>query len=243
MLARAPSSITSPRAVLTTIGVRLQQLQPAGRQQVIGGRGVRAVDRDDVHPGQHLVQALPVGRLQLVGDARADRLAVVIVDRQAEGLGAAGQGLADAAHADDAQTLAPRRRPSIQVGDQPGSRRDTTAAPSTIRRVEAMIRPMVRSAVSSVRTPGVLVTMMPRWLAVATSMLSTPAPKLAISFSRSPARDSSRESRRSVMVGTRTSPRPARRPVRPASSAGRRRSVRCRTAPASGFLPDRAACA
>ena len=102
-----------------------------------------------------------------------------------------------------------RRRPSIQVGDQPWKPPAcTTAAPSTMRRVLAMIRLMVRSAVSSVRTPGVLVTMKPRWLAVATSMLSTPAPKLAISFSRSPARDSRRESSRSVMVGTSTSQRP-----------------------------------
>ena len=45
---------------------------------------------------------------------------------------------------------------------------------------------MVMSAVSSVSTPGVLVTVMPRWSAVATSILSTPLPKLAISFSRSP---------------------------------------------------------
>ncbi len=40
---------------------------------------------------------------------------------------------------------------------------------------------MVMSAVSSVSTPGVLVTVMPRVSAVATSILSTPLPKLAIS--------------------------------------------------------------
>ncbi len=43
---------------------------------------------------------------------------------------------------------------------------------------------MVMSAVSSVSTFGVLVTVMPRAMAAATSMLSTPLPKLAISFSR-----------------------------------------------------------
>ena len=32
-------------------------------------RRVRAVDRDDVHAGEHLVEALPVGGLQLLGDA------------------------------------------------------------------------------------------------------------------------------------------------------------------------------
>ena len=41
---------------------------------------------------------------------------------------------------------------------------------------------MVMSAVSSVSTPGVLVTVMPRCSAVATSILSTPLPKLAISL-------------------------------------------------------------
>ena len=41
---------------------------------------------------------------------------------------------------------------------------------------------MVMSAVSSVSTPGVLVTVMPRRSAEVTSILSTPLPKLAISF-------------------------------------------------------------
>ncbi len=42
---------------------------------------------------------------------------------------------------------------------------------------------MVMSAVSSVKTFGVLVTVMPRACAAATSILSTPLPKLAISLS------------------------------------------------------------
>ncbi len=64
---------------------------------------------------------------------------------------------------------------------------------------------MVMSAVSSVRTPGVLVTVMPRLSAVATSILSTPLPKLAISLSLSPALASTDASMRSVTVGTSTS--------------------------------------
>src|SRR3546814_9399093 len=43
----------------------------------------------------------------LLLDALVHTLAVVVVDRQAEGLGAAGDSLADAAHADDAEPLAP----------------------------------------------------------------------------------------------------------------------------------------
>jgi hypothetical protein len=41
------------------------------------------------------------------------------MDLQAEGAGAAGHGLTDAAHADDAEALAAMRWPSIQVGVQP----------------------------------------------------------------------------------------------------------------------------
>ncbi len=64
---------------------------------------------------------------------------------------------------------------------------------------------MVMSAVSSVSTPGVLVTVMPRLSAVCTSMLSTPLPKFAMSFSRSPAWASTEASISSVTVGTSTS--------------------------------------
>ena len=41
---------------------------------------------------------------------------------------------------------------------------------------------MVMSAVSSVSTPGVLVTVMPRWRAVFRSIWSTPVPKEAMSL-------------------------------------------------------------
>ncbi len=81
----------------------------------------------------------------------------------------------------------------------------TVFAPSTIRRATARISAIVMSAVSSVRTPGVLVTVMPRRRADTTSMLSTPLPKLAISFICSPACAISGASILSVTVGTRTS--------------------------------------
>ncbi len=104
------------------VGRRLQQLQAPRREQVKGRRRVRAVDRHDVHAHQHLVEALPIGRLQLLLQLGRDALAVVIVDLQAERLGALRHGLADAAHADDAEPLAenavaehPRRRPAGPV--------------------------------------------------------------------------------------------------------------------------------
>ncbi len=63
------------------------------------------------------------------------------------------------------------------------------------------------SAVSSVRTPGVLVTVTPRAKAAVTSILSTPLPKLAMSFICSPACPINSASILSVTVGTMTSAR------------------------------------
>ena len=89
------------------VGVARQELEPARGEQVIGRRRVRAVDRDDVHARQHLVEALPIGGLELGLDVGVDPAPVVIVDRQAEAARAPRHRLADAAHADDAQALAP----------------------------------------------------------------------------------------------------------------------------------------
>ena len=60
--------------------------------------------------------------------------------------------------------LPPMRWPSIQVGDQPGQFLPSVRieAPSISRRGTARISAMVMSAVSSVKTFGVLVTVMPR---------------------------------------------------------------------------------
>ena len=63
---------------------------------------------------------------------------------------------------------------------------------------------MVMSAVSSVRTPGVLVTRIARLRAVSRSILSTPVPNWAISLSSGPAWLSTARSIRSVTVGTST---------------------------------------
>ena len=65
-----------------------------------------AIDRDDVHVREHLIEALPIGRLETAFKLGMDAPAVVIVDRQAEAARAAGERRADPAHADDAQSLA-----------------------------------------------------------------------------------------------------------------------------------------
>ena len=168
---------------------------------------MRAVHRDDVHARQHLVEALPVGRLELALDLGMDALAVVIVDRKAEAARAARQRLADAAHADDAHALA--QQPGAQHRGRapagPLACAHHAARPAPMRRAVASTSAIDMSAVSSVSTPGVLVTVMPRWRAVSRSMWSTPVPNEAISFSRGPACDSTRLSMRSVTVGTSTS--------------------------------------
>ncbi len=66
---------------------------------------------------------------------------------------------------------------------------------------------MAMSAVSSVSTPGVLVTAMPRAVAAAMSMWSKPAPKLAMSLRFGPAWARAAASIRSVTVGASTSAR------------------------------------
>ena len=98
------------------------------------------------------------------------------------------------------------RPPSIAVGLQPVHLpARTMRSPAPMRRAVASTSAIVMSAVSSVSTPGVLVTVMPRWRAVSRSMWSTPVPNEAISFSRGPAWLSTRLSMRSVTVGTSTS--------------------------------------
>ena len=98
------------------------------------------------------------------------------------------------------------RWPNIEVGPHPFHRPfETNCSPSTKRRGTARIMAIVMSAVSSVKTVGVLVTVMARLCAASRSILSTPAPKLAINFSRRLGKPSSSSSIRSATVGTKTS--------------------------------------
>ena len=74
---------------------------------MIGRRRARAVNRDEIHMRQHLVQALPPGRLELGLGFLVQAVPVVIVDGEAEAPRPARDGLADPPHADDAEALAP----------------------------------------------------------------------------------------------------------------------------------------
>ena len=81
---------------------------------------VRAVDGDYVHPREHLIEAIPISRLQRIGHGAGDRFSVVIVHLHAERLGALGHGLTDPAHADDAQPLAAQPAPHHPGGRPAG---------------------------------------------------------------------------------------------------------------------------
>ena len=72
-------------------------------QQVKGRRRVRRVDRQDVHPREHLVEAFPPGRLQILLDLGAQPAAVVIMDLHPEDICPPRDRLPDPAHPQDAQ--------------------------------------------------------------------------------------------------------------------------------------------
>src|SRR5258706_14981435 len=70
-------------------------------------RRVRTIDGDDVHAGEHLVETLPISSGELLLDLGRNATPIVVMDLQPEGAGAARHRLPDAAHPNDAQTLAP----------------------------------------------------------------------------------------------------------------------------------------
>src|SRR5260370_20172282 len=72
---------------------------------MIGGGRVRAMDRDDDQAGQQLVEACPVGCLQLAFNLRNDATAVMVVNLQAERPRPAGNCVADPPHPYDAEAL------------------------------------------------------------------------------------------------------------------------------------------
>jgi len=152
---------------------------------------------------QHLVEAFPIGGGQFLLDARRHPAAVVVVDLEPKARARRANRLPDAAHADDAQPIAADAVAEHQVGDQPGQRLSSGGwqRPRQSRRGTARISAMVMSAVSSVRTPGVLVTMTPRACAAGTSMLVDAVAEIGDHLRRSPALASSVASMRSVTVG------------------------------------------
>ncbi len=84
--ASAFSSITSPRAVLTMKASGRSRLQTARRQQMKRRRRVGAIDRHNIHAGEHLVETLPIGRVRVSSSIFGATLAaIVIVHLQAEG--------------------------------------------------------------------------------------------------------------------------------------------------------------
>ena len=99
----AGSSISSPRAVLMMRTPFLHLLEALGVEEPVGLLGVGQVQRDVVGAA---AQRVEVGELdvEIVGDVRGDER-IVGDDPHAEGAGAVGEGLADAAEADHAEGL------------------------------------------------------------------------------------------------------------------------------------------
>ena len=212
-----------------------------------GRRRRRAIDRDDVHAGQHLVEALPIGRLQLVLDATAAR---------GGGCGSGSTGRRPWRGGRPRCRCGPCRRCRAAC-PRCGGRASRSAtsrpicsspvrmlAPSVSRRGTASISAMVMSAVSSVSTFGVLVTVMPRLrggldvdLVDAVAEIGDQLEVVA----------GLRDQRGVDAVGDGRHQHVGfldrGHQFRLASSAGRRHSAARRTARACASRPDRAACA
>ena len=84
----------------------LEQIQTLFVQQMMGFTGMGTVNGNEVHMGQHLIQAFPVGRLQFGFDLLVQTPPVMVVNGHAEAFYASGDGLADAAHTDNAEPFA-----------------------------------------------------------------------------------------------------------------------------------------
>src|SRR5258706_6953542 len=80
-------------------------------------RRMGAVHRYDVHMGEHLIEAFPIGRPQLFLHGGRNAAAVVIIDGKAERFRAPRHGPPDAAHADNAELFTPN-----SVAEHPGWR-------------------------------------------------------------------------------------------------------------------------
>src|ERR1700753_469137 len=74
---------------------------------MIGRRCMRAINRDDVHPGEHLIEALPIGCVQFFFGSDRHAAAVVIMNFQTKGVRTPRHGLPYPSHADNTEPLAP----------------------------------------------------------------------------------------------------------------------------------------
>ena len=113
------------------------------------------------------------GDVVLAGDDRGEE-GVIGDELHAEGCGAASDFEADATEADDAERFAAELG-ALQGFFVPFARVHGGVGAGIARAMEIM-RPRVSSATATALAPGVFMTTMPRWVAAAVSMLSTPTP-------------------------------------------------------------------
>ena len=188
-------STTGPRDVLTRTAVGFMRAQRRGVDEVARLGGQVDVEADEVGLAQELVH-LDAARaeLGLVLGRRPDGRRGRGCASRSRGRGAPSRGRC----ARSPRCPASRRgRPRPAAASAPRSasgRRGRSRSASGMRRAAAMSSAKARSAVVSVRTPGVLPTGMPRRVQAATSMLSKPTAKLLTTFSCGPAASSSSSS-------------------------------------------------
>ena len=176
--ASASSSSTSPRAVSTMTAPGLIRASCSRAEDGTDVRRLRGVDRDDVGVGEQAVEGRDRDAVRCrPGGVRED---VVAEQLDAERLEEAGDALADAAEADDADRLA-----AEQAAHLP---RPAALAQLTVHAVDMAedgeSPPSVSSAAAWVTASGVLKTAMPSRAAAVRSTLSVPTPTREIARSR-----------------------------------------------------------
>ena len=179
------SNTSSPAPAIVPVAQRLDQRglvddraarrvdEVRGRLHLRRARGVdqvarlgrqRAVQRDDVGGREQLVEragSAPRARRSTAGSAAA---AAGVDDRPSRTRGRGARSRAPIwPEADDAERLALDARAEVEVhAPRPGAPARTSRSPSPSRRVAIRISANAMSAVASVRTPGVFVTITPR---------------------------------------------------------------------------------
>ena len=180
--ASAASSIRPPRAQLMIRTDGFIRAISRGADQVARLGRHRRVQRQEVAAAPEVVEphhALDAVLERLVGGQER----VEAEDRHAEPLRPLGHRQPDPSQADDAQRLAFELR-ARELGPFPLARLEAVVGLGARSAPGTSSKAMVCSAVEIVLPPGVFITTIPRRVAAATSMLSTPTPARTIALSR-----------------------------------------------------------
>ena len=185
--------MSSPRATLTmrTPVLRVLECLPADQAARLGGE--RRVEREEVGSARQLLEALDVGDAELGHPLRGH----VGVEGERRAWPAPGPGARPAGRSGRSR----RGRASCPRSSTPANRERSqrpsfsAACACGIERASASRSPIVCSAAETTFDWGAFTTRIPRFVAAATSTLSTPTPARPITFSRVACSISSRVTR------------------------------------------------